>query len=352
MNWKILRRYLEGSCSEQELRQLGEWLQENPANEDFFKTYIEQWDPEESGNFEADVQVAWQHFKKRYNFPSRSESIEILSTAKKRAIYTNSSKTHKRGYLYWFSFAAAAMVLIVSLVWAGQPWVEVEEQAGNTEIATQEITTSKGQRTNLKLSDGSLVTLNAESKLKIPENYGEPDRTLYLKGEAFFEVQHDETHPFIVITPRGYVKDLGTQFNITAYDSNQVEVALKEGLASLGEVEEGILKEELVELSPNKLGILKQGGRFTISDINDIQTFTGWAEGKLVFKQTPFPEVVERLERWFDIECVVEDPQLTERTLTATYSDMPLDEVLKVLSISVRATFEREKRQVTFQDNI
>lgn len=353
MNWKILQKYIEGACSERELRKLGEWLQKDPANEDFFETFIEHWDEEEHHNFEADAQEAWKLFKKRNNLPSHlPQSTRITSDAERDPIYIGDSQNiRKRGSRYWYSIAAAAVILLTSLFFTAQYWMNTGNQTDNAdEIATQEITTSKGQRTNLRLSDGSLVTLNAESRLEIPENFGNPSRTIYLEGEGFFEVEHDEDHPFVVMTPQGYVKDLGTQFNVKAYDSSEVEVALKEGLASLGNIKEGKLQKELVELSPGKLGILKKVGGLTVSDITDMEQFTGWAEGKLVFRETPFSEVIKRLERWFDIECVIKDSQLADRTLTATYNDMPLDEVLEVLSISIRASYDRHKRTVTFRD--
>ncbi len=352
MNWKVLKKYIRGRCSEQELRELGEWLQENPANEDFFKSFIEHWDQDEHFEFEADAQAAWQQFKKRNNLPSISQSTGSISTKKKDSIAIDHFRdVRSRDYQYWFTISAAAVILIFTLYFTSQNWLNTSEQTEHTEIAAQEITTDRGQRTNLRLSDGSQVTLNAESRLEIPENYGDPSRTIYLEGEAFFEVEHNEQHPFVVITPRGYVKDLGTQFNIMAYDSSKIEVAVKEGLASLGKLKEGNMQKELVELTPGKLGVIKEVGGLTVSDITDIEEFTGWSEGKLVFRETSFQKVIQRLERWFNIECIVEDAELQKRTLTATYSDMPLDEVLQVLSVSVRASYERDKRTVTFRDN-
>lgn len=356
MNWEMLHKYIQGSCSEHELRQLGEWLKEDPANEDFFKTFIEQWDEQEVNDLEVDARTAWQQFKIRNNLQStfsthaRLRPIDNNDALKRYPVSENHSKnTRHRGYHYWLLVAAAAVILIAALLVSAQHWMGTVNPSYNAEVASQEITTAKGQRTNLRLSDGSRVTLNAESRLKIPENYGMPQRTIYLEGEAFFEVEHDEQHPFVVITPQGFVKDLGTQFNVMAYDSSRVEVAVKEGLASLGTVKGDTMQKELVELSADKLGILKRVGGLTVSDIADMQLFTGWAEGKLVFNETPFQEVVERLERWFNIECIIEDAALKDRTLTATYSDMPLDEVLKVVAISLRVSHEREERTVTFR---
>jgi len=352
MDWGILKKYIQGRCSERELRQLGTWLQEDPANEDFFKTFIEYWDREEHAEFEADAQAAWQCFKKNYSFPSRPEPADTDPAGNQEpAPLSHDQQVGVRGSSYWSYFAAVAVILVITLFFSTQNWMEFRTPGGKAELSAQKITTDKGQRTNLRLSDGSLVTLNAESRLEIPENYGEPSRTIYLEGEAFFEVEHDEDHPFVVITPRGYVKDLGTQFNVTAYDSSKIEVAVKEGLASLGKVQKGNLQEALAELIPGKLGVLRETGGITVTDITHMEEFTGWAEGKLVFRETPFPEVVQRLERWFNIEGMIEDPQLKERTLTATYSDMPVDEVLQVLSASLRVSYERDKRTIIFRDN-
>lgn len=78
----------------------------------------------------------------------------------------------------------------------------------------------------------------------------------------------------------------------------------------------------------------------------------GWTEGRLVFQDTPFPEVLKRLEQWFDIECKV-DPastNLDKRTLTATYDNMPMSEVLKVFAISMDVSYNRQGRTIVFKD--
>ncbi|MCW9706067.1 FecR family protein [Fodinibius salsisoli] len=349
MNWEILRKYKDGSCSEQELRQLGEWLEENPANEDFFQTFIESDSQSGNTDFYPNAQAAWKQFKKTYGMPAPLEMAKSRALDSNREAYATAD--FKRGRGYWYSFSAAAVILIAALSLVGQQFMISNEQTRKEEVAVQEITTLKGQRTNLRLSDGTHVTLNAESKLEIPENYGEPSRTIYLDGEAFFDVPHDEEHPFLVITPRGYVKDLGTQFNVMTYDSSKIEVAVKEGLVSMGKMEKGTPQKELVELTPNKLGILENVGGLTVSDIKDINVFTGWVNGKLIFKRTPFSEVVKRLERWFDIECSIEGSQLAKRTLTASYEKMSLEEVLEVLSISLRVSYDRQGKKIIFQDN-
>ena len=355
MNWKILYKYVQGNCSEGELRRLGDWLQEDPANEDFFTTFIEEWNGEEIIGFESDARAAWEEFRKKSIEPDIEDaghytrlSGRLVRPTEKR--YASINKKHRRGVRYWSYSIAAALLLVLAVVFVIQQFNNSVNTVREQVPSYQEISTVRGQRTNLKLSDGSKVVLNASSTLRIPKDYGRETRTLYLEGEAFFEVDHDEENPFIVISHGTYTKDLGTQFNVMAYDSTHIEVAVKEGLVSMGWMDKDSPEKELVELTPNKLAVLKDLKGLTVSDIEHIDQYVGWAEGKLVFQSTPFPEVVERLERWFDIDCKIEvaSSELYKRTLTATYNNMPMTEVLKVLSISMDVSYNREGRTVTF----
>lgn len=352
MNWNILYKYVQGTCTEEELRRVGVWLQESPANEDFFTSFIEEWAEEESIEFESDARAAWDEFQKSNLKSGADEHVtNVLEQAVKKS-YPLINKKRSRGAAYWSYSIAAVMLLIVALVFVIRQYNATSNPIQEKEMSYQEINTVRGQRTNLKLSDGTKIALNASSSLRIPKNYGKETRTLYLEGEAFFEVRHDEEHPFIVISHQTYTKDLGTQFNVTAYDSGNIEVAVKEGLVSMGKVEKGNPQKEIVELTPNKLGTIKHIGGLTVSDIKHMDQYVGWTEGRLVFQSTPFPEVIKRLERWFDMDISVAGAtsRLYKRTLTASYDNMPMSEVLNVLSISMNVSYTRQGRTIIFQD--
>ncbi|HKI44574.1 MAG TPA: FecR domain-containing protein [Balneolales bacterium] len=344
MNWKILYKYVEGTCSEKELEQLAFWLEESPANEDFFKTFIEQSDEQEIVDFEADVQVAWEKFKDgQEHFPKSDPAVYKTSDEKEDPVF---ERIHRGSNWYWY--VAAAVILVAGLFFYSQKKQISSDKTA--QVADREISTSKGQRTSLILSDGTRITLNAESKLTIPKDYGNKARTIYLDGEAFFEVRHDADHPFTVVTKHAFIRDLGTKFNVTTYDSSQTVVAVSEGSVSMGRARKGTPQKKLAELSKNKLGVLEDIGPVTVSDISDINDYTGWTRGELVFRKTPFKEVVRRLERWYDIDCKVKDPQLYQRTLTATYDQMSMSEVLQVLSISIHASYSRQDTTIIFED--
>ncbi|MDR8393345.1 FecR domain-containing protein [Aliifodinibius sp. S!AR15-10] len=355
MNWKILYNYIEGKCDEEELRQLGVWLNKNQANEDFFISFVEEWGEKEAIEFDTDARAEWDKFReKNLETDSGNESGGDSSDFLGQVIGTPEAnrRSNRTNVLYWSYASAAVVLLLIALVFVVRQFNFSDSTTPKQQESYQEITTVRGQRTNLKLSDGSKVVLNSSSTLRIPENYGKGTRTLYLEGEAFFEVRHDEENPFLVVSHQTYTKDLGTQFNVTAYDSSSIEVAVREGLVSMGKVVEGSPQKEIVELTPGKLGVLKEVGGLTVSDVEYMDTHFGWAEGKLVFRNTPFQEVIERLERWYDIECEIKGPvnMLNKRTLTATYDGMPMSEVLKVLSVSMDVSYTRQGRDIIFND--
>lgn len=357
MNWELLHKYIQGNCSEEELQQLAVWLQEDTSNEDFFTSFIEEWREEEGVAFNTDPRAAWEQFKvnnlRTDSIPEAANSPSYAFDGAGIKTYSLTQQRNSRGIVFWGYSAAAAVLLFVALFFMVERFQLAETQVADAKPSYQEISTVNGQRTNLRLSDGTQVILNSNSSLRIPKDYGMETRTLYLEGEAFFEVIHDEENPFIVFSHGTYTKDLGTQFNVRAYDSTTIEVAVKEGLVSLGKVEKGSIQKEVVELTPNKLGILKEVGGLTVSDISDMDQHVGWAEGRLVFRNTPFPEVIERLELWYDINCQLEPSssiEISRRTLTATYDNMPMTEVLKVLSISTNVSYKQQGRTIIFSD--
>lgn len=350
MNWRILYKYVEGTCSEHELKQLGDWLKENPANEDFFKTFVEQTDQEQDYNLEVDARKAWNKFKEEYINEHNLKLKDLITKIDKPKRYMDSGKrSERKSKLYLFFMAAAAILLVTALFYAKFA-VNHQENSKASTLAFRKISTTKGERISLELKDGTHIVLNSESELKIPKNYGIASRTIYLKGEAFFKVRFEKKHPFMVVVNHNFIEDLGTQFNVMAYDTSEVQVAVQEGLVSVGKIGQGTNKKELGKLTPNKLGIMKRNGKFEVSNISDIDRYMGWTEGKLVFWKAPFSKVVEKLQRWYGVSCIVSNPGLEKRTLTATYDNMSEDEVLKIISLTMNITYSRHNNTIIFRN--
>jgi ferric-dicitrate binding protein FerR (iron transport regulator) len=349
MNWDILSKYIKGNCSPKELRQLQDWLKADAANEDFFQSYVEA--EKDVPDIDArEVHEAWEQLKKTH-FDHKKSIKGLYETD-----YMPAKSWWKASGQKWAILSAAAVLILLITV----PAVFMLQRKGyfasiktTKKITYRTITTQKGQQSELRLKDGTKIKLNAASRLKVPENYGAENRVVYLQGEAFFKVVHNEKMPFSVKSGSLMVRDVGTQFDISAYDTTNISIAVKEGKVSVGKISQSYPHsvQHLGELDKNKAGIFDQSGTFSISTIHNMDLFTGWTKGEFVFRDTPFSEVVQRLERRFNIKGKIADPKLKKRTLTATYEDLSLGQILNVLSASLHISFRHAHNTIVFKDN-
>lgn len=157
-------------------------------------------------------------------------------------------------------------------------------------------TPRKGQYKTV-LSDGTIVWLNAESKLKYPTQFTEEERFVELEGEGYFEVAHDKSKPFIVASHGQRVKVLGTTFNINSYANEpSVLTTLVSGSIELKDIQ----SNRSVKLKPGQQGKLSNSGIEVYSV--DTESFKAWTSGDFQFNGIPLKEVFRQLERWYDID--------------------------------------------------
>src|SRR5256886_6694326 len=128
-----------------------------------------------------------------------------------------------------------AAAIVATLVGAsGAWWIGRERSAAPP--AMRDYATPKGRRAVFRLLDGTEIMLNADSRLQAPVTFGPRQRDVYLDGEGFFRVVHDAARPFVVHTPGGAVRDIGTRFGIHAYsDAARERVAVVEGAVAVAE---------------------------------------------------------------------------------------------------------------------
>ncbi|OUN62314.1 MULTISPECIES: FecR family protein [unclassified Butyricimonas] len=156
----------------------------------------------------------------------------------------------------------------------------------------------KGGEFRVKLSDGTIVHLNADSELKYPLTFSRKERRVYLKGEAWFEVAKDQECPFYVTTDDIQVRVYGTEFNVNTHGVNEVQTVLVEGsigirsLHSTGEVR--VLPGQLAEYS-------RKDQEIRLKEV-DVRQYTAWREGFFYFNDETLEDIVDELARWYDME--------------------------------------------------
>jgi hypothetical protein len=167
-----------------------------------------------------------------------------------------------------------------------------------------------GKTSEIVLPDGTKVYLNAGSRLVYPEFFADKIREVFLVGEAFFEVEHNVEHPFVVQTTDIRIKVLGTKFNISAYPTdNIIETVLTEGKVTL-EHNNSRLFSETTDLVPNQLAAFNKTSKEVKLVRVDTENYTLWKDGLFKFEHSDLSRVIKKLERFYNIRFDYHDPLL------------------------------------------
>ncbi len=208
-----------------------------------------------------------------------------------------------------------------------------------------------GKRFDVVLSDGTHVFLNSGSSLRYPVKFLKGlDRTVFLTGEAYFDVSKDKEHPFTVHADELDIEVLGTKFNVSHYpEDGNINTVLVEGLVELhkkGKEEEsagGTL------LNPGfKAEWRKAGNDIAIEKI-DTDIYTAWVQGKLVFRNTPFRQIRRALERRYNVTIKNKNRDLDEQVFDATFDIETIEEVLESFNKSYAIEYRIEDNEVIIQ---
>lgn len=189
-----------------------------------------------------------------------------------------------------------------------------------------------GKKFQLELSDGSLAYLNAGSTIKYPIQFlKEFDRQVFVQGEAFFEVAKDASHPFIVNADQLDIKVLGTKFNVHAYgEDDSAEVVLVEGSVGLSS-KNGLAVGESLVLKPGQKGSFNKEEHSMSSMPVATDVYTSWMQGKLVFRDMRFQNILKKLERRYDVTIINGNPKLAKEKFNASFDDITIAKVFESL---------------------
>ena len=241
-------------------------------------------------------------------------------------------------FLTWSARIAGMIILPLAIFWGvrgylnnnsgKETWVEIKAPAWT--------------RAQFSLPDGTTGWLNSNSSIKYGGNF-KINRQLNLDGEAFFDVTKDKKKPFQVETDEMIVTALGTRFNIASYQNeNIVEVVLEEGEVVC--YNKGSNKS--YTMKPNDF--ISYDKTFKNCKVEVVQTekYSSWKEGKLVFRNDPLDVLARRLGRWYNIDIEIRGDMSRQPRLRATFIDENLEEVLKLLELSLQIIYDIEPPQI------
>ncbi len=220
----------------------------------------------------------------------------------------------------------------------------LDETQPPTEIQTRTIVKSNpsGQKSRIHLEDGSVVHLNAESELQYVEGFTKDDRTIYLKGEAYFEVAKDVSRPFAVISNNIRITALGTEFNVNAFEQD-VQVALLEGSVAVSNTNN---RDEVI-LDPMKVVRFDSySEKFHMENAN-ADNLVLWKNRIICFDNTPVDEAIKVLSRWYAVNIDIGHAPARELTCSGKFNNQSLELVLKNLGYTLDFKYKIQGKNVT-----
>jgi ferric-dicitrate binding protein FerR (iron transport regulator) len=320
----LIIRYLTGEISPEERRSLLNWLEAGEENRDHFRSLKDAYD---LGHLESDrkgsrMKSQWKKFVK---------AIPEADTAGK---WKSSSFSFLR-------YAAAFILGILSLHL-------IHHSAGKLQgemIADTRIESGIGNKSKIMLPDGSVVWVNSCTSIVYGDMKKGDERTVYLQGEAYFDVKTDKRRPFLVRTDALTYRVTGTSFNVYSFeDEEETSVALLEGEVTVE------YDDDSYVLSPGERFIYnKVTTDFAIENAN-VDLLSSWRRGEFVFDNMTFDELVNRLERLYHVRFIFENESIRKESFGGTLRDYDsLETIMKVIKTSIPIKYRIEKNRVFIQ---
>lgn len=358
MNSKILlEKFKQGKASSEELKMLYQMLKE-----------------EHNTEIMALIEDEWAGLKEDGKSPASEQLLNRIY--KKAGIIQDQKKQQGRSLLIRRMLQYAAVFLAAFLMsWFLKP--SSPRQMADTTIEKVNyfrIKVPYGSKSTIELPDSTKVILNSGSTLEYPDHFGASDRTVFLNGEAYFDVKRNKQKPFFVKTSEASIKVLGTQFNVKSYSGeDHMETTLVSGSIEILPNETAynskrqayrriLLKpNEKAVFMHNDISIVKQGidkvperiltASVLFQDTEITQTDIAWKNDILILNNEPFGEIVSKLERWYNVQITLNDAALSKIRFSARFKGESIVDVLHALSLTQPFEYEVNKNLITINNN-
>ena len=254
-----------------------------------------------------------------FQTPPGKPKAEVLDSILNKIEEPAPTKTRR---LNWFAGAAAAVIVLLLSIYSL-----------NSYLSANTVKTKFAEQTTISLPDGSMVVLNAGSKISWSDKNFDTERLVTLQGEAYFNVK--KGNKFTIKTKNSLVEVLGTQLNVFSRDKSfWASCVTGKVRVSANNRQQLILPGDVAELTAN--GLVK-------THKNNIGKTISWKEGIFHFEDKPLVSIFAELERQFDVSIAYEEGK--ERRITVTFSNKKLNEALDIVCIPMGLKYEVDKNQ-------
>jgi len=316
---ELLVKYMLKEASPSEIEYIEQWIASSEWNSKYFAQFKMIWETSLSAKVESnlDTDTSWAKFKQLTEEQDLSP-IKVVSLPGK-------------GF-YWMKIAAVLIAV------CGLSLLLFNYFQSRPEVMLSMQTKDKGRTDTL--SDGSVITLNKHSLLYYPEHFKGAKRLVKLEqGEAFFNIVHDKTKPFIVRVKDLEVLVVGTSFNIKSKEA-MTEVIVETGIVQVSR------KKIVIKLTPKeKLSIDSSTGIYKKGFNSDL-FYNYYRSNEMVTNNTPLWRVAEVLSEVYSVEIVIPDKKKAALEMSTTFKNGQLENNLKTICETFNLKVHRQKHKI------
>ncbi|MGD8779713.1 MAG: FecR domain-containing protein [Ignavibacteria bacterium] len=352
IDYQFLVRVLNDEISPEEREFFESWLSESEKNREDFGAITLLWDKIGSAKSPtpADPELQWSKISERVA-KIRNEKTKIISLSKERDKIQSKlihyqrfhSQVRRRMLESNFIKAAAAITfaVVTGLLLSINP--PVPETTGR-HIAKKEIyhaKTRRGEKITLTLSDGSKVYINNDSKFTYPRMFDKDSRQVELEGEAYFSVVRDESRPFSVKSGNTITVVRGTEFNIKNR-GNSVSVVVAKGSVDTYTPD----LDKKYNLKKGDMILYNTRSGFSEPKKVNLRQYLAWRNDKLAFTHTPLSEVMDEIERYYNVKVIFESELHKDKTITGIFETDSIDHILSIIALTLDIDIERVDKKI------
>jgi Fe2+-dicitrate sensor, membrane component len=320
----LIIRYLQGNSSPDETNRFYEWIRADAENKKLFFGIKAIYDAAAGSKQTMDIEESWERLLNK-------------KKQKQTRVYVLSRRI--------LAYAAAILLVIVS----GTTYLLLKTN-DSTELLSSRYIGGNGLEADVVvLPDGTRISLGANTVFHCEKNYGRSARTVYLEGEAYFDVIKQNDKPFVVKCGGQNIEVLGTKFNVMAYPDDSVfTTTLLEGSIRL--TVEDLSKS--VILSPDQqLSYNRNKGVLKINSV-DAQQVTAWTSGYYFFSEQRLEDILHRLSLVYGVEFIINSEKLKNPVFTGTfYRGQNIKDIMEVINMSIPIKYEVNDHQIIISES-
>lgn len=326
---ELIANYLTEGLDKNALDELKTWIAASAENQQYFICQREIW----FSGVSREAASVYDKDKAFENFRNRVESQKEIQSTSRRGFSLSA---------LWRYAAVVAIIIAVGCISYWQGEVNVKDTFADISVEAP-----LGSKTKLYLPDGTLVWLNAGSRMTYSQGFGVDNRKVELEGEGYFEVKRNEKIPFFVKTKDLQLQVLGTKFNFRDYpEDHEVVVSLLEGKVGLNNL---LREEKEAVLSPDERAVLnKANGLLTVESVT-ASNASQWTDGYLFFDEELLPDIAKELERSYNVKIHIANDSLKTFRFYGNFvrREQNIQEVLEALASTEKMQYKIEERNIT-----